>query len=111
VTSYEVWCICVTIGLNVVVSCLITFACWLIVKFKDVRDHILEAAQDGDKVTHWTDGKNVVSLVLGLLSAWFTSNLIMIFVYNKMFEVGPGGLMLTMIGITFTLLGIAWKKP
>jgi len=80
------------------------------VKFKDVRNHILEAAQDGDRVTNWIDGKNVVSLVLGLINAWFTWNLILVFVYHKMFDTGPAALVGLMVTITFTLLGIAWKK-
>lgn len=110
-TRYEVWCISVTIGMNVVVALFVSFVGFLVVKFKEIRMHILEAAQDGDKVTHWNDGKNVVYLILGLFSAWFTSNLIMIFVYHRMFDAGPAALVGTMIAVTFTLLGIAWKKP
>ncbi len=109
-TSYEVWCICVAVGMNISGACFVAFCCWLIVRFEEVRKHILQATQDGDNVTHWTDGKNVVSLILGLFSAWFTLNLIMVFVYHKMFDTGPGALVGLMVTITFTLLGIAWKK-
>jgi len=108
--TYEVWCVSVAVGMNISVTLFAAFCCWLIVRFKEFRDHLLQAAQDGDNITHWVDGKNVVSLVLGLFSAWATFNIILLFVFHKMFDTGPGALVGLMITITFTLLGIAWKK-
>jgi hypothetical protein len=108
--SYEVWCVSVAVGSNMAVVFMLCFWCWMLVKFKEVRTHVLQAAQDGDNVTHWIDGKNVVSLILGLFNAWFTWNVILLFVFHKMFDAGPAALVGTMVAITFTLLGIAWKK-
>ncbi len=109
--DYKVVCLCFDGLMNVGVVAIIVFVCWSIVRYEALRMHILESAQDGDKVTHWSDGKNVVSLILGLFSAWFTGNLTMIFVTYKMFEVGPGAVVTLFVAVTFTLLGIAWKKP
>lgn len=109
--DYKIVCLVFDGMVNAAVVAVIVFVCWSIVQYEALRAHILESAQDGDKVTHWSDGKNVVSLILGLFSAWFTANLTMIFVTFKMFEIGPIAIVTLFIGVTFTLLGIAWKKP
>jgi hypothetical protein len=79
-------------------------------RFEQLRVHLLQSAQDGDNVTHWVDAKNVVYLILGLFSSWFTADIAGLFVYSKMFDVAPMAFLAMFITVSFTLLGIAWKK-
>lgn len=88
----------------------VTFVIWSLVRFEDMRRHALEAVQDGDKVTHWSDGKNVVSLVLGLFSAWFTCNMTLALVATDRIDAEHIALVTIFVAVTFTLLGIAWKR-
>ncbi len=88
----------------------VTFVIWTLVRFEDMRRHALEAVQDGDHVTHWSDGKNVVSLVLGLFSAWFTMNITLAIIGTDRVNAEHIVLVSLFIGVTFTLLGIAWKR-
>lgn len=88
----------------------VTFVIWSLVRFEDMRRHALEAVQDGDKVTHWSDGKNVVSLVLGLFSAWFTANITLAIIGTDRVDAEHIIMVSLFVAVTFTLLGIAWKR-
>lgn len=109
-TDYQIVCVIFWAIMDTLVVAFICYVAWSVVKYETLRLHILQAAQNGDGVTHWSDGRNVVSLVLGLFSAWFTGNLVMLFVTYKLFDAGPAALVATFVAITFTLLQIAWKK-
>lgn len=88
----------------------VTVVIWSLVRFEDMRRHALEAVQDGDKVTHWSDGKNVVSLVLGLFSAWFTANITLAIIGTDRVDAEHIIMVSLFVAVTFTLLGIAWKR-
>lgn len=107
--TYEALVLGLMIMINTAVAIFGSFTGYCIVKFEAFRKEILSAAQDGDEVTHSKDGKNVVYLILGVFSAWFTANVAGIFLYSKMFDYGPLALFGLLAGITFALLGIAWK--
>lgn len=109
-TSYEVIVVLVTAVIDMAVGAFATFICWCVIQFPEFRHQILESAQDGDKVTHWSDGKNVVLLILGLFSGFATFNIIMIFILFKMFEVGPSATVAFMTTVTGAFLGISLHK-
>lgn len=109
-TDYEILVLLIMGIINVAVAASAAFIGHCILKFEDLRKHILQSVQDGDEITHKDDGKHVVYLILGLFSAWFTTDIAGLFLYKKMFDVGPMAFLGLFIGVTFTLLGIAWKK-
>lgn len=107
---YHILIISVMVLINTSVALFAAFVCYSILKFPSFRQHLLESAQDGDEVTHFSDGKNVICLVLGLFASWFTFDLACIFAYERLFDYGSMAFLILFVGITFTLLGIAWKK-
>ncbi len=108
-TTYEALVIGLMIMINTGVAIFGAFTGYCIVKFESFRKELLSAAQDGDTVTHTKDGKNVVYLILGIFSAWFSANVAGILIYSKIFDYGALALFGLLAGITFALLGIAWK--
>jgi hypothetical protein len=109
-TDYQALIISFSALLNLICCCLVVFTCYTVVRFKEFRDALTEAIQDGDKVFHWVDAKSFGYFIAGWLSAWFTMNVAFVFAYEKMFDLGPLGFLGMFIGVTFTLWGIAWKK-
>lgn len=109
-TDYQILVLVIMGIINTAVAFTGAYVGHCILRFPEFRSHLLHAAQDGDGITHYNDAKNVVYLILGLFSAWFTTDVGGLFLYNKMFEIGPMAFMGTFVAITFTLLGIAWKK-
>jgi hypothetical protein len=96
--------------INISVAAGGAFFGYCLLKFPNFREHLLESAQDGDGTTHWIDAKNVVYLVLGIFAAWFTCDIAFVFAYAEKFEVGALSFLGIFVAVTFTLLGIAWKK-
>lgn len=109
-SSYEIVCVIITTVTDMAAGCFATFICWCVVEFPGFRNQILESAQDGDKVTHWSDGKNVVLLILGLFSGFATFNIMMIFILFKMFDVGPSATVAFMTTVTGAFLGVSLHK-
>jgi hypothetical protein len=109
-TDYQIWVLVIMAIINTAVALTAAYLGYCILKFEGLRTHLLQSAQDGDNVTHWVDAKNVVYLILGLFSAWFTTDIAGLFVYSKMFDYGPMAFLGLFIAVSFTLLGIAWKK-
>lgn len=109
-STYQIIIVITTVAIDIVAIAFMTFVCWCIVQFSDFRAHIKESVQDGDKITHWTDGKNVVFLILGLFSGAGTFNLLMIFVLFQMFEAGPYTVVGFMTTVTGAFLGISLHK-
>lgn len=107
---YQIIVVLTTVALDVVAVAFATFVCWCMVQFPELRADVKESVQNGDKVTHWTDGKNVVFLILGLFSGAATFNLLMIFVLFQMFDVGPMGAVGFMSAVTGSFLGISLHK-
>lgn len=108
--SYEIVCVIITVAIDMAAGAFATFVCWCIIQFEEFRKHILESAQDGDKITHWSDGKNVVFLILGLFSGGATFNLLMVFVLFKMFDAGPYAIIGFMTTVTGAFLGVSLHK-
>lgn len=110
--SFYEWGICLSAGiLNGAVCGIVVFSAFGIIRFEGFRSVVSEAVQDADGKFHWLDARNFAFLVAGFLSAWFTMNLAFIFCFSKMFDPGPLAVLVFFSGITFTLWGIAWKKP
>lgn len=108
--TYQIIVVIVTVAIDMVAISFATFICWCMVQFPELRADVKESVQDGDKITHWTDGKNVVFLILGLFSGAGTFNLLMIFVLFQMFDIGPMGTVGFMSTVTGTFLGISLHK-
>jgi hypothetical protein len=109
-TDYQVLVLVIMAIINTAVACAGAFIGHCILRFESFRNHLLQSAQDGDNITHWNDAKNVVYLILGLFAAWFTTDVGGLFLYSQMFDVGPMAFLGLFIAVSFTLLGIAWKK-
>ena len=109
-TKLEVVCLAIGITMTGAAAAVAIFSCWLLATKVEVRRHVLQSIQDGDGVTHQGDGRFVISLLLGLFSAWFTGCIVLVFIAENMVDPGHIAVMVLFITITFTLLGIAWKK-
>lgn len=109
-TTYQIIVVIFAVVIDTVAVAFATFVCWCMVQFPELRSDVKESVQDGDKVTHWTDGKNVVFLILGLFSGAGTFNLLMIFVLFKMFDNGPFAVVIFMTTVTGAFLGISLHK-
>jgi hypothetical protein len=109
-TDYQIIIIVVMVLMNLICAFIVVFVCYALIRFKEFREAIVEAIQNGDKIYHWIDAKSFGFFVAGFLSAWFTMNMSGAFVYAKMFDVGAMAFIGLFVAITFTLWGIAWKK-
>ena len=108
--TYQIIVVITTVAIDIAAVAFATFVCWSMVQFPELRADVKESVQNGDKVTHWTDGKNVVFLILGLFSGGATFNLLMIFVLFQMFDIGPMGVVGFMSTVTGAFLGISLHK-
>jgi len=109
-TDYQILVLVIMFIMNIAVASTAAYIAYCILRFESFRRHLLQSAQDGDNITHWNDAKNVVYLILGLFSSWFTTDIAGLFVYSKMFDLGPMSFLGLFVAVSFTLLGIAWKK-
>ena len=109
-TDYQILVLAVIFFTDLISACVVWFVCFALIRFDKFRNAVSEAIQNADEKFHWQDAKNVSYLVAGFLSASFTANIIGIFVYAQLFDVGPAALVTLLVGVTFTLFGIAWKK-
>jgi hypothetical protein len=109
-STYQIIVVITTLLIDIAAVAFTTFVCWSMVQFPELRADAKEAVQNGDKVTHWTDGKNVVFLILGLFAGAATFNLLMIFVLFQMFDAGPIGVVGFMTTVTGAFLGISLHK-
>lgn len=109
-SDYQLLVLATLLIMNTVCASLTVFTCYSLIRFKEFREKLTEAIQDGDKIFHWVDAKSFGNFVAGCLAAWFTMNIGGAIAYEKMFELGPMGFLGVFITITFTLWGIAWKK-
>lgn len=109
-TDYQVLVIICGVLMDSVCAWIIIFFCYAVVNYSEFRTGLVEAIQNGDKVFHWMDAKRFGSFVAGGINAMFTMNITCIFVYEKMFELGPLGFVGFFTAVTFTLWGIAWKR-
>lgn len=109
-TDYQVLILAGAALMNMVCCGLVVYVCYVVIRFKEFRSGLTQAIQDGDNIFHWIDAKSFGFFVAGWLSAWFTMNIAWVFVYEKMFDVGPMAFVGLFIGVTFTLWGIAWKR-
>jgi uncharacterized membrane protein YhdT len=110
-TDYQILVLIIMSIMNTAVAITAAYVGYCLLKFEGFRKHLLQSAQDGDEVTHWVDAKNVVYLILGLFCSWFTTDIAGLFIYSQMFDLAPMAVLSLFIGVSFTLLGIAWKKP
>lgn len=104
-SCFIIWC--TMTAFTVGVAC---YAGWMMAVKEGVRQHVLQSVQDGDGVTHQSDGKFVVLLILGLFSAWITGSITLAFSGLNLLDVEHIAVISLFVGVTFTLLGIAWKK-
>jgi hypothetical protein len=109
-TDYQILILLFQAVLNAVCAAIVVFVCYSLIRFKEFREKLSEAIQDGDKVFHWIDAKSFGFFVAGYLCAWFTMNLAGVFAFAKMFDLGAMAFLSLFVAITFTLWGIAWKK-
>lgn len=109
-TDYQSLILSCAALMNVVCCGLVIYVCYIILRFKEFREGLVQAIQNGDGIFHWIDAKSFGFFVAGWLSAWFTMNITFVFVYAKMFEIGPMSFIGLFVGVTFTLWGIAWRK-
>lgn len=109
-TDYEFLILLVMAILNLICAFLVVFVCYAMIRFKEFREGIVEAIQNGDKVYHWNDAKSFGFFIAGYLAAWFTMNIAGVFAYERLFDIGAMAFLGLFVAITFTLWGIAWKK-
>ncbi len=109
-TDYQVLILLVMAGMNLVCAFIVVFVCYALIRFREFREGIVEAIQNGDKIYHWNDAKSFGFFIAGFLAAWFTMNVSGVFAYAKMFDMGSMAFIGLFVAITFTLWGIAWKK-
>lgn len=109
-TDYQIIIIVVMVLMNLICAFIVVFVCYALIRFKEFREAIVEAIQNGDKIYHWIDAKSFGFFVAGFLAAWFTMNMSGAFAYAKMFDIGAMAFIGLFVAITFTLWGIAWKK-
>jgi hypothetical protein len=107
---YQLLILGIIIFMNILCGYLIVYTSYAAIAYKELRDSIKEAVQDGDKIFHWKDAKAFGSFVAGCLCAIFTMNLGGAFAMFRMFDLGSISFLSLFVGITFTLWGIAWKK-
>lgn len=109
-TDYQVLVLLSLACMNAMCGGIVVFFCYAIIRFKEFRDGLIEAIQDGDEIFHWKDAKSFGYFVGGCVSAWFTMDMAGVLAYEKMFDVGPMAFLGILITVTFSLWGIAWKK-
>lgn len=109
-TDYQLLILLVLVGMNTVCAFIVVFVCYALIRFREFREGIVEAIQNGDKIYHWNDAKSFGFFIAGYLAAWFTMNVSAVFAYAKMFDLGAMAFVGLFVAITFTLWGIAWKK-
>jgi len=109
-TEYQLLILGVLVFMNIICGYLVVYLSYTAIAYKELRDKISEAVQDGDGVFHWKDAKAFGSFVAGCLCAIFTMNLGGIFAMFRLFDLGSMAFLSLFVGITFTLWGIAWKK-
>jgi hypothetical protein len=109
-TDYQVMVLITWSAMNLLCGFLVVFTCYALVRYPRFREGLSQAIQNGDNIFHWIDAKSFGFFVAGFLCALFTMNITWIFVYEKMFELGPFGFVGFFTAVTFTLWGIAWKK-
>lgn len=110
-TKLEFICLIIGLVMTIATISVAVFFGWLLATKSEVRKHVLESVQDGDNVTHQSDGRYVVSLLLGIFSAWLTGCIMLVCLAENLVDPGHIFVITLFVGITFTLLGIAWKKP
>lgn len=110
-TEYEISCVIVWAYMNIIVSALSIFIMRTVLKFPEFRKGLVQGIQDNDNAFHAADIDRTIFRICGLVSANFTMNIVGVCFYHKMFDIGPIAVITLFIGVTFTLFGIAWKKP
>lgn len=110
-TNYELLIVLSAGLLNFSICLLVVSAAFCLIRFDGFRLAVAQAIQDADGAFHWVDARNFAFIIAGFLCAWFTMNLGFIFCYARMFDPGPGAFIIFFTTVTFTLWGIAWKKP
>lgn len=109
-TDYQVLVLLSLALINGICGGIVVFFCYVVIRFVEFRKGLIEAIQDGDEIFHWKDARSFGYFVAGCVSGWFTMDMAGIFVYEKMFDVGPMAFLAIPITVTFSLWGIAWKK-
>jgi hypothetical protein len=109
-SAWEVWIVCIMIFIDCLISALSTYVCFLLVRYRGVRVHALRFIQNDDTKSEWQDLKNLVFLVVGLWILLFAVNITGALLYNKMFEWSPVSFNTGIYAISFTFLGLAWRK-
>lgn len=109
-TDYKILTLLIFGIFNGVALYIVAFVTYSVIRFDVFRNKMVESIENGDKVAHSQDAANFTRWIQGILCSWFTGNVALVFMYEKMFDVGPMGFLVVFIGVSFTLLGIAWKK-
>ena len=110
-SAYHILTLTIFFLVNLVAFYLVGFVSYAIIKYDIFRKNIVQSIQDGDEVSHTKDAVNFTRWIQGILCSWFTGNIGLVIMYEKMFDPGSLTFLGMFIAVTFTLLGIAWKKP
>jgi hypothetical protein len=109
-SAYEVQIICTMTFINGICSSMGIYFSYLLIRFPGAREMALRFIQNDDSKSEWQDLKNFVFLMVGLIILLFALNITGILLYNKMFEWPPVSFNTGIYAISFTFLGLAWRK-